>query len=341
MPPAARLGGFKILNDVVWITIVHPGILQDFPANLCRVLGKKKINLNFFTCGMGDGAWGMNLVVHPSFAHEVFRCAGNKFSHIKLSAVNGVVLSIFPHKSDPVIASSFLGVLKESGLSDFAIANSYSAISALLKNEAAEKVATSLFKPFEFSAFRTPSDWRLTQKGKEELYKEIVASYQEKKPKVYTLQVEDDLELLDIKLGIDEPGTIKSLLHGINALGISLSFLITLPSITLSQGSMLLCLPQSKKEAYYKILESLPDEMVNSKFSSVSYFTMTGPHFGDRYGIASALLEALNKSGIELLGLSCSIASISGIVPSSQIKKCTETIQACFEVPSLMRLNHN
>jgi hypothetical protein len=126
---------------------------------------------------------------------------------------------------------------------------------------------------------------------------------------------------------------------GLSTLNISLSFLITLPSRTLSQGSLLFCLPQSKKEQYHEIIAGFPDIIVNSSFGPVSYFTMNGPHFGDRYGIASELLKAFRKKSIKLIGLSCSVASISGIVPSSQIEKCTETIQGCFEVPSLMRLN--
>jgi len=38
------------------------------------------------------------------------------------------------------------------------------------------------------------------QEGKEQLYKEVVASYQEKKPKVYGLEVYEGQHLVQIKL---------------------------------------------------------------------------------------------------------------------------------------------
>ena len=67
----------------------------------------------------------------------------------------------------------------------------------------------------------------------------------------------------------------------------------------------------------------------------VAVFAMNGPHFGDRYGIASELLTTLRDRGIDILGLSCTIASITGIVPSHQLESAIEAIEASFEVPSI------
>ena len=340
MAPPARLGGFKILNDVVWVTIAQQGEIQGFPASLCRLLMDRKINMNFFTFSLGDGAWGINLAVLAAHADEILEYVSNTFSGINIAALNGAVLSLFPHKNDPGITSSLFQVFRESGLSDFALSNSTSAISALLDNETAEKVATELFKPFRFSAFRTPSDWRLAQRGKEELYKEVVASYQEKKPKVYVLQWQEELELLYLSLKTEKQRSLEALFTALGTCGIPLSFLNTAPSPDLSQTSMLLCLPETQKNTYNHIIENLPDEILLKRGSPFSFFTMNGPHFGDRYGIAYELLEALSGSGIDLTGLSCSVASISGIVPSHQMGESIKVIQSRFEVPSLMYMGN-
>jgi hypothetical protein len=64
---------------------------------------------------------------------------------------------------------------------------------------------------------------------------------------------------------------------------------------------------------------------------------MNGPHFGDRYGIVSEILSNFNVKKIELLGLSCTIASITGVVPSSRTEAAIQAIQDCFEVPAVYK----
>jgi hypothetical protein len=64
---------------------------------------------------------------------------------------------------------------------------------------------------------------------------------------------------------------------------------------------------------------------------------MNGPHFGDRYGIASELLTVFENSRIDLLGLCCTIASITGVVHSHQLETTIQSIQSCFEVPSVIK----
>jgi aspartokinase len=70
---------------------------------------------------------------------------------------------------------------------------------------------------------------------------------------------------------------------------------------------------------------------------SVAVFSMNGPHFGDRYGVASELLAAFEENKIDILCLSCTIASISGVVHSSQLEATIGTIEKCFEVPAVIR----
>jgi aspartokinase len=79
-----------------------------------------------------------------------------------------------------------------------------------------------------------------------------------------------------------------------------------------------------------------PDAYMDSN-PSTAVFSMNGPHFGDRYGIASELLSAFEENRIDLLSLSCTIASISGVVPSSQLEATISTIEKCFEVPAVIR----
>ena len=98
-------------------------------------------------------------------------------------------------------------------------------------------------------------------------------------------------------------------------------------------------LPASRDRSYAGIINDLAPDTYREKISPVAIFSMNGPHFGDRYGIVSELLTALDKDKIDLLGLSCTIASITGVMPLSQLNSSIRTIKGCFEVPSVIKKN--
>lgn len=197
-----------------------------------------------------------------------------------------------------------------------------------------KKASNALFGPFSFSAYRTPADWKLAQTGKEQLYREVVASYQEKRPKVYGLAYQKGQEFLRIKLNNRHMGQIGRAMKGFARTGLNLTFLATSPCQEEKMGNFAFCLPKSEGHSHGEIINRAAPELSVESLPSAATFSMNGPHFGDRYGIASELLHALEGGGVDLLALSCSIASIIGVVPSHQIESAIHAIQGCFEVPS-------
>jgi aspartokinase len=85
------------------------------------------------------------------------------------------------------------------------------------------------------------------------------------------------------------------------------------------------------------VIKRIAPQVDFHEIPSVSIFSMNGPHFGDRYGIVSELMGSLVRRQVQLLALSCTIASISGVVPRSQFEFALEAIQEHFEVPSVTR----
>jgi aspartokinase len=85
------------------------------------------------------------------------------------------------------------------------------------------------------------------------------------------------------------------------------------------------------------LLKTSDSEIHLEEVISAAMFSMTGPHFGDRYGIASELLRTLNHSGIDLLAFTCTIASIRGVVPVHQIDQAIQAIKTSFEVPAVVK----
>ena len=341
MNASTRLGGFKILNEVVWISVIQPKEDHRFPTAFSNLVASEKINLPFLTCGEQNQAWGLNLVVDSQDAEKTLGLIEKEFSDISPTTTKCAILSIFPHRSKPEIIGVLLDVLGKLGDQPIAFANSPSAISAVLNEDVMNEATAALFGPFQFGPYRTPSDWKLAQKGKEELYKEVVASYQEKKPKVYGLEWQEEQELLHVKLDSAHLSTMGTVFKDFARLGLVLTFFISRPSKEKNKGNLFFCLPESDKHDYIGMIQKLLPDASTVEDSSVASFSMNGPHFGDRYGIASELLLVLDEVKVELLGLSCSIHSITGVLPADQIHPAIEAIQGCFEVPTVIKKTHS
>jgi len=58
-----------------------------------------------------------------------------------------------------------------------------------------------------------------------------------------------------------------------------------------------------------------------------------GPHFGDRYGIAHSLVEGLDRARVTILGLSCTVSSISVIIRQQELAPALLVLSKRFEGP--------
>ena len=337
MDSSKRLGGFKILKGLTKIALVSPGSAGGFPTGFFQIIAKEKINLPFLTCIRDDNLWGLNIMAEAPHGTKIAALIDEISGTAFTPASNCAILSVFPHKSDPAITGKLMEVLGQKGMDLDGLAYSPSAVSVVLKEELLARASDALFEPFSFSAYRTPADWKLAQEGKEELYKEVVASYQEQRPKVYGLECQDRQELLRVTLDNHDMGGIGSALTEFARLGLHLAFLATNPCSEDAKTGLTFCLPIRENQSYPQIINGISPDLDVAGESPVAAFTMNGPHFGDRYGIASELLTAFAENDVDLLGLSCTIASITGVVPSSQLDKTIHAIQQRFEVPSVTR----
>lgn len=335
MTSSTRLGGFKVLKGMAGFSLVLPETSKYSPAQFCYQLARKNINLPYITCMHYDGIWGMNLMVDNVHGLRVSLLIEENIGKTFKYSSESVILSVFPHKSNPEITGKLLEIFGLKNIRPGALANSPSAISVVLDETQLSSASEALFEPFSFSAYRTPADWKLAQKGKEEIYKEVIASYQEQKPKVYALECYDGQELLQVSINSKNMSSIGELLIEFAQSGLALTFSATGPS---EQGELLdFCLPSSEGHSHKEVIKRLAPEAYMDSNPSAAVFSMNGPHFGDRYGIASELLAAFKENKIDLLCLSCTIASISGVVPSSQLEATISTLEQCFEVPAVIR----
>ncbi|SPD75463.1 conserved hypothetical protein [uncultured Desulfobacterium sp.] len=335
MSSQKRLSAFKILKDVVRISLVKSDNAEGFPAKFCRLMASEGINLLFFTCGEKGRGWGINIAIEFACAERAIELIEENFPDLSYRSTSSGILSLFPHRCDPSIAGSLFHVLDVTGIEPEALAYSNSAISVMLEEGAIDITSSALFEPFQFSAYRTPADWKLAQEGKEELYKEVVASYQEKRPKVYSLEWLTGQNLFLFEMSNSNLSSVGNLLVDFSIQGYQLPFLTSTPASGKQCMDLFICIP-NQDERTSPDLTNTSCGTAPKKISPVAVFSMNGPHFGDRYGIASELLTAINRAGVQLLALGCAIASINGVVPADQIELTTDVIKQCFDVPSVI-----
>jgi hypothetical protein len=335
MSAPTRLSGFKILGGVVRLTLLHAGHEDGFPSLCTRLLRGEKRNLIFLTCAGGTDAWTLDMILDPRDAPCVLDLFEARLSRTRCHTDSVGILSLFPHKHQPEVTGALLDLLHRQNLLPDAIAHSTSAISAVLPEASLDAVSRELFHTFRFSAFRTPEDWKLTQKEKETLYKEVVASYQEQRPRVYGLDWQDRQELFQLRLNRENLAFAAGLFRGLSRIKLPLVFLTTAPGMEGESEKLFFCLPQYRKPDYEKLLAAFPPEAMERRTPGVAYFSMNGPHFGDRYGIATELFASLREAGVELLALSCSIASIAGAVPAPQMRAAIDSMRDHFDIPSV------
>ncbi len=336
MPIPEKLGGFKVLKDVARMSLVSPRGAGDFPSRVFRVLADQKINLPYATCVFDGHAWGLTIVVEAGDLVRTSAALETAFQKRPALQPGGAILSLFPHRKNPEITRALFEAFGREGVTPDALASSPSAISVVLDEGILNTASSALFGPFTFSAYRTPADWKLAQKGKEQLYKEVVASYQEKRPKVYGLDYQDQQAFLQVKLDKRHLSSLGPSFSRLTRPGLHLTFLATSPCEEGDQEQISFCLPLSEDDLFKQTLrETAPHGDLRSLAPAVA-FSMNGPHFGDRYGIVSELLMAFETGHVDLLGLSCTIASITGVVPSARLTAAIEAIRGRFDIPSII-----
>ena len=335
MTAQAALGGLKILKNVARISIVSEG--KGFPSDLFRRIAEERINLSYATLVAEGGSWGLNIVVEAGKEEKICRLIAESYGKIFTVDSKSAVLSIYPHRRNPEISARLFEAFERQSLEPDAVASSPSTISVVLKQDLIESASHALFEPFTFNAYQTPDDWKLAQEGKDQLYKEVVASYQEKKPKVYALEVYEGHHLVRIKLNRAKITHVGASFRSFARLSVNLTYLATSPSHEQGKEILAFCLPASQSEAYGRVIRRIAPEIEFMETPSVIIFSMNGPHFGDRYGIISELCGSLASRHVDLLALSCTIASITGVVPRHQFEPTLEAIQERFEVPSVTK----
>jgi aspartokinase len=153
--------------------------------------------------------------------------------------------------------------------------------------------------------------------------------------KIGGLVENSDLTMYRITSIRDEPGAAAEILK-LFALGkISLQY-ITESRIPGDTAVMSLCVDTQQAEKIDLWLEQSDQIMKQikiTKIADVSVIGIYGPHFRDKPVLAAMFCKLLGDAGINILGLSSSISSISSVILTDQLSIAKEALLEEFELP--------
>jgi hypothetical protein len=321
-----RLGGFTVRDGVAWASLAYEPCEARFPSRLTRLLALEKINLPFFSCRAAAHRCVVDIAVEREKWDQSAALITDNFEVYSLyTEKRSVIASVFPHGRNPSVAADVLRSIDGAGVVRYAAAQSNSAFSVLIGEEKLHALAEELFVHFRFRAYPTVEGWQ-SRRTPVTVPKEIVASYQEKRPKVYSLDWHEGIDWLEIGNFPGSNGAAVEALASMAATGKNTEFLGGGPppaALTLAAAPV--------------VSGEMASALIIDRRYPVAVFTMNGPHFGDRYGIASELMNALEREDIEILAVACNMASITGIIPDAQVPQAVRAITACFDVPLVTR----
>lgn len=250
-----------------------------------------------------------------------------------------VILGLYPHNNRPEVLGTFVRSLAGAKAVIHGLASSPAAITVVISSRKKNKAVQQLFEDFYFPTFESPKEFFAAQPPPEEILQKVVATYQEKVTKVYVIVPQADLDLWGMSIpSRDILEGFAYALADLGELGLTIPFLVALPGLGMreflvsfstgwAQGTA-----DQGSEVRRILRKHLPDSRP-VRLTPVAGIFMHGPHFGDRYGIAHTLVEALEKAQVSLLALSCTISSISLIIRQQELAAALVVLGNTFEAP--------
>ncbi len=310
-------------------------------GQVCAPLALNRINLSFLTHLAGDREVLCTADRSGEAAFTLLRAQAGPEAAVHLTP-GTAILSLYPHDKRPEIIGNFLRSLAQARVMVHSLGSSPAAISAVLPSRRVKTAVNRVFDNFYFPAFPSPKEFFAAQSPREELLRQAVASYQEKVTKVYWIVPQPDLDLWSLSVpSTDALAGFAEVLLDLGGLDLQIPFLVALPGP--GDQEFLLSFSTSGpeprgdhgREIRRLLKQRLPD-LRPMRLTPVAGIFLHGPHFGDRYGIAQTLTQALDKAHISPLGLSCTISTISLIIRQHQLAAAQlvlgQTFAAAVEV---------
>lgn len=335
-----RLGGIKAFERQAYLTSTcRSG--GDVLRDICSRLAAERINLSLLTHVAGNGGrWsitaagtgdadGFSSYIHWKESHG--ECTVGKLRR------DVSMISVFPYHQRLDVIGSLLSTVAGKGIRLYGLASSPSAVTVLVSADDFKSAVDGLFDVFEFPTYSSPLDWHAAYRDQEELLSEIICSYEEALIKVYDVTSHNELDLWKITLPFSRLEDFGELLLALHHSEMRMPFLVskTLPEET--GLCFAFCVATGGRVRVKELLERRMPDRECCLSGPVSVFFLHGPHFGDRYGIASTLVTCLDNAKIVPLAVSCAVSSMSVVVDDRDSQRIMGALRSSFLIPGRER----
>ena len=333
------VGGLKVVEGGDCVAVSSSSGADYLRAGICVPLAQQKINATFLTHLTGGGGLNSAAVICTDMAgaasYSLAKASCSSTQDMARLHPDTCIVSLYAYSRRPEIVGNFLRALARAKIMIYAVASSRSSISAVMSLKARDKAIRQLFEDFQFSSYTSPAEFFVTQPPPEELVKKVIAHYQESVIKIYCLEELPDQDLWSLSvpsvIALESFGEALSALSDIKC---PIPFFLAVP--LLGKKELLFSFSTSSDHAdeLRRLLKSRFPGITPRRQGQVAAIFLNGPHFGDRYGIASTFLEALNRAKVSPLAISCSVSSIYAMVKREEVESAMEILRSTFELPS-------
>lgn len=307
--------------------------------SVCAPLARHRLNLTFLTHVAGDREVLCTASNSGEAALTLLQSQADPAGSLALQPGTSI-LAVYPHDKRPEVIGTFIRSLARARVVIHGLASSPSAISTVLSSRRTKTAVAQLFEHFQFPSFASPQEFFSAQAPPREYLEKVVATYQEKVIKVYCIIPQSDLDLWGMSIATADilEGFAAALME-MGQLGLIIPFLVALPG--LGGQEFILSFSTARRQPgggdqgseIRRILRHHLPDIRPMRLTPVAGIFLHGPHFGDRYGIANTLVQALEQAHISLLALSCTISSISLIIRQHELAAAQVILGNTFAAP--------
>ena len=152
--------------------------------------------------------------------------------------------------------------------------------------------------------------------------------------KIGGLVEQGNLVMYTITSLADQPGVAGNILNLLAEAQINLEF-ITEISYRDNSAVMSFCINADYMDTADKLIQENVEvrSLKISKIEFISILGVYGPHFREKPGIAAKFCSVLGEAGINILGISSSISTISCIIDVRDFENAKKLLLTRFELP--------